>query len=58
MKIKALVCQKCGDTIWSRHCHDFRWCKCGETAVDGGREYMKASFKTVPPAVIEIEVDQ
>lgn len=37
-KIKHL---KCGDVIQSMHRHDFKWCKCGELAVDGGADYLK-----------------
>jgi len=34
-------CKKCGDIIESRHVHDFKWCKCGAIAVDGGNEYIR-----------------
>ena len=34
-------CLKCLDTIESKHVHDFRWCKCGSIAVDGGKAYLK-----------------
>lgn len=39
--INAAKCRKCGDTIISRHRHDFVWCKCGAIAVDGGLEYTR-----------------
>ena len=38
-------CKLCGDVIESKHGHDFRWCKCGEIAVDGGKNYLKRSAK-------------
>jgi ribosomal protein S27AE len=48
MKIKeqklifnALQCAKCDDVIVSTHRHDFRYCKCGAIAVDGGNEYSR-----------------
>jgi DNA-directed RNA polymerase subunit N (RpoN/RPB10) len=37
----AIRCVKCGDVIESTHVHDFRYCKCGTVAVDGGREYLR-----------------
>jgi tRNA(Ile2) C34 agmatinyltransferase TiaS len=34
-------CRKCGDIIESTHSHDFKWCKCGSIAVDGGKSYLR-----------------
>ena len=34
-------CRKCGDVIESTYTHDFRFCKCGAVAVDGGKEYLR-----------------
>lgn len=36
-----IQCQKCGDVIESTHCHDFKFCKCGAVAVDGGKAYLR-----------------
>jgi hypothetical protein len=36
-----IKCNKCGDTPFSRNRHDFRYCKCGAVAVDGGQEYLR-----------------
>lgn len=46
MKIERVVtnkiqCAHCKDIIESEHRHDFRWCKCGKVAVDGGKEYRR-----------------
>ena len=43
-------CLKCGDRPFSAHRHDYRECKCGAIAVDGGLEYLRrvgdlSSFK-------------
>ena len=38
-----IKCRHCGDIIESTHVHDFKWCKCGAVAVDGGLEYLKRS---------------
>lgn len=34
-------CSKCQTIIISRHVHDFKWCKCGSVAVDGGHDYIR-----------------
>jgi len=41
MKVQTVKCLKCGDEIYSRARHDFRWCSCHSVAVDGGRDYTK-----------------
>ena len=38
-----IKCRHCGDVIESTHTHDFKWCKCGMVAVDGGLECLKRS---------------
>lgn len=57
MIINAIKCPTCGDIIYSRARHDFRWCGCGEVAIDGGFEYSKVCFKEKPPERVEISVD-
>ena len=37
----AAECLKCGDYIRSNNRHDFKYCKCGSIAVDGGSWYVK-----------------
>jgi Zn finger protein HypA/HybF involved in hydrogenase expression len=46
MKIikNAVRCLTCGDTIESKHRHDFVTCSCGRISVDGGHDYLKRSF--------------
>lgn len=39
--LNAAICKKCNTFIASLHTHDFRLCKCGSIAVDGGKEYLK-----------------
>ena len=38
-----IKCRKCREKIRSNHRHDFRRCKCGAIAIDGGSDYMKIS---------------
>lgn len=47
--VNCIVCPSCKDIIYSRSRHDFRYCSCGEVAIDGGFAYMKVSYKTVIP---------
>ena len=39
--VNKAQCKLCGDIIESKTVHDFRFCKCGEIAVDGGKEYIR-----------------
>ena len=41
--LNKIKCKKCGDEIESCSVHDFKFCKCGAVAVDGGVEYLKRS---------------
>lgn len=38
-------CLVCGDVIESKHRHDFVTCSCGNLSVDGGKDYLKRSYK-------------
>lgn len=39
--MNKIRCNKCGDVIESVHRHDFKFCKCGAVAVDGGEGYLR-----------------
>lgn len=39
--VNRIKCKKCGDIIESVSVHDFKECKCGAVAVDGGRDYLR-----------------
>ena len=39
--VNKIKCKKCGDTIESTYRHDFKFCKCGAVAVDGGKDYLR-----------------
>ena len=41
----SIKCNLCGEIIVSEHVHDFKFCKCGAVAVDGGNEYLRRCFK-------------
>jgi len=42
--VNKIKCNKCGDIIESTHRYDFKYCKCGTVAVDGGKDYLKRCF--------------
>ena len=44
IKINKIRCKRCGDIIESKTAHDFKFCKCGAVAVDGGKEYLRRCF--------------
>ena len=44
IKINKIRCKRCGDIIESKTAHDFKFCKCGAVAVDGGKEYLRRYF--------------
>lgn len=39
-----IQCNSCQDIIESLTVHDFKWCKCGLIAVDGGKEYLRRVY--------------
>ena len=41
IKLNRIKCKLCGDIIISTHVHDFKFCKCGSVAVDGGHDYRR-----------------
>ena len=59
MKVLAVKCNKCGEIIYSRAHHDFHYCSCGATFVDGGRDYLRYGNDPTAgrPKELEIEVD-
>ena len=36
-----IKCKKCGDILESVSVHDFKECRCGAVAVDGGLDYLR-----------------
>jgi ribosomal protein L37AE/L43A len=59
VKITAVKCNKCNDTIFSRAHHDFHYCTCGATFIDGGFDYVRFGYapEAGKPEMVEIEVD-
>ncbi len=42
-----IQCPKCKTIIFSLHRHDFQWCSCGATALDGGFDYQRVTGKEI-----------
>ena len=45
--VNAIKCALCEDVVWSHYRHDFRWCKCKECFIDGGRDYTRCGAKNM-----------
>ncbi|OAM76025.1 DUF7695 domain-containing protein [Devosia elaeis] len=41
----SVRCLDCRDEIVSVHRHDFKYCRCGNVAVDGGDQYLRRVYK-------------
>ena len=39
--VNKIRCKKCGNIIENTHRHDFKFCKCKNVAVDGGKDYLR-----------------
>ena len=39
-----ICCNFCGEEIESKTAHDYRRCRCGRVAVDGGHEYLRRCY--------------
>lgn len=44
IKTNKVRCLDCNSIIESTHRHDFRYCSCGNVAVDGGKDYLRRVF--------------
>ena len=40
-----IQCNICHDIIQSRDTHEFKRCKCGACAVDGGHQYLRRCYR-------------
>ena len=58
LKVMAIICPICKDTIYSRARHDFRTCSCENCYIDGGFDYTRIGGNSIANIeVIEIEVE-
>lgn len=58
IKTNKIQCKFCGDIIKSKTVHDFKRCKCGKVAVDGGHEYLRRCFPKTPDDYIELSEEE
>jgi hypothetical protein len=54
--LNRIKCRHCDDIIISYSVHDYRECKCGRVAVDGGREYLKRTYTSDTSDYIEMSL--
>jgi hypothetical protein len=40
-RIWGVKCKRCNQRLFSLYTHDFRYCSCGATCIDGGRSYLR-----------------
>lgn len=52
--MNKIRCNSCGDVIVSEHRHDFKFCRCGRMAVDGGTDYLRRGFVDSPDDYTEL----
>jgi hypothetical protein len=55
--VKAVQCKSCNDIIYSVAHHDFHYCGCGKTSVDGGFSYLRYGWDGERPDEFDLEVD-
>lgn len=55
MKVKAVTCNRCGDTMYSRAANDMRWCGCDQVSIDGGFE--RTAINGTPGTYTEKEIE-
>lgn len=60
MIVKAIVCRKCKDAVFSRARHDMRWCSCHSCAIDGGIDsgYIQLTGEKDNYDLIPVEITQ
>ena len=60
MKIitNKVKCLKCDEVIESKTRHNFVTCKCGNVSVDGGKDYLKRSYKAEDNSWLELSEEK
>lgn len=51
--MSKIQCTSCDDIIESTSVHDYVTCKCKDTTLDGGNEYLRYGWKKELPIIIE-----
>jgi len=47
----GVKCASCKDVIFSDYRHDFKYCSCGNTFVDGGLDYLRYGGEPMPQTI-------
>jgi ribosomal protein L37AE/L43A len=53
----AVICPHCKDKIYSRARHDFHYCTCGKTAIDGGFDYVRVAWDKIHPKQVKLKIN-
>ncbi len=48
---QGVECADCHERLFSWHVHDFHYCNCGNTFIDGGDEYIRYGYKKMPKLI-------
>ncbi len=51
-------CLKCGDVIESKYTHDYVQCSCGNISVDGGKDYLKRSYRDGLDTLLDMSISE
>lgn len=51
-------CLKCGDIIESKYTHDYVQCRCGNISVDGGKDYLKRSYRDGLDTLLDMSISE
>lgn len=51
-------CLKCGDIIESIDRHDYIQCSCGNISIDGGKDYLKRSYRDGMDTWIDMSISE
>jgi predicted RNA-binding Zn-ribbon protein involved in translation (DUF1610 family) len=52
--VSKVMCTSCNEIIMSTHRHDFKYCGCGDTFIDGGDESFRTGWKTSQPLIVSV----
>lgn len=56
VNIALVYCELCDSLIWSKTVHDFKYCKCEKSFIDGGRDYCRVGGNPAHTFTFFIEI--
>lgn len=58
VQVTALTCNRCGDTIYSTHRHDFKYCICDRFFIDGGFDYVRSNIAIGGTFMMNVQLEE